>query len=414
MARRSALRDASRWIERLDARLLALPKEARRAILTVTVLLMIGQALPFVPRDVIDYSRLWPGQPIHQQALLGGDTVADIYQAKVTLNDVRDMYTKRLVAQDPIEAHWWSRQASAPYPPAALLTEAALFALGGRTSAGFYLMILALACVFIGLSMAYFVRTRWYLFPILYANCSYTALRFVGVQDCTYLIMLVAVAVALRFAQRRWQLSHALMALAITVKLSPLFYCTELPRMRRGTAALFVAIVAAGLALPILIWNNYLYIYTFSAGNKGHLSAHLSAPAVALPFAAVLWYVEARRGFDPEDRLGWSLVPFAMFLAVWTNATRHLLLPLFVPDKRGSRNVVAAIGLAAHSLFPSTIPVASILLILIGLLVLVLAGHLHAIGWKTVRHDARHPILTLRALAAPSALGGRYASHQAS
>jgi hypothetical protein len=111
----------------------------------------------------------------------------------------------------------------------------------------------------------------------------------------------------------------------------------------------------------------------------------------------VLWYIEQRRGFDLEDRLGWSLVPFTLFFAVWTNAARHLLLALLVPDKRGSRNIAAAIGLALHALFPVAIPIASLVSILIGLLAIIMAGHLRAIGWQTVRNDLRHPVLAWRA-----------------
>ena len=350
-------------------------------MLALTVGVMVLQALAWVPRDVIDYGRLPLLHRIAQkQQTFGSDTVADVYEARVVLHDVRDMYTKRLTPQTPLEAHYWSPAASAPYPPVALLIEAGLFALGGQTTAGFYLLILACAIAFLALSLLYFVRTRWYLFPLLYLNFSYFAERFAGVQDCTYLILLLVAVVALHLARARRPLAHVLMALAITIKLSPLYYVTELPRMPRRTAVLFVVIVAAGLILPILLWQNYLYIYTFGAGLKGHPSTRVAAVLLAIPFAALVWYVETRAGFDMEDRIGWGLVPMSLFLAVWTNAARHLLLVLLVPDKRGWRNVSMAVALAAHTLLPSRIPLGSSMSIAIGLLVLILLGHL----WRIV------------------------------
>ena len=73
---------------------------------------------------------------------------------------------------------------------------------------------------------------------------------------------------------------------------------------------------------------------------------------MVIPFAIVLRYVETRLGFDWEDRLGWGLVPFALLLALKMNVARHLLIVLLVPDKRGLRNIAAAVGLAVPAIFP--------------------------------------------------------------
>ena len=353
----------------------------RNAVLALTVIAMVLQALPWVPRDVLDYSRLPLLDRIPQkQQTIGSDTTADAYEARVVLHDVSDMYVKRETEQTPFEASRWSRAASAPYPPSVLLVEAALFALGGRTATGFYLLILGCAIAFLTLSLLYFVRTRWYLFPLLYLNFSYIGERFAGVQDGTYLIMLVTVVIALHLARARRPIAHLLMALAITMKLSPLFYVTEMPAMTRRIAVAFAAIVAAGLVLPYFVWENYAYIYTFGAGLKGHPSTRVAAVLIAVPFAAMLRYVETHAGFDLEDRIGWDMVPMSLFLALWTNAARHLLLPLLVPDKRGWRNVTAAAVLALHAAFPSRIPLGSTLTIATGLLALILGGHV----WRIV------------------------------
>ena len=365
-----------RWVGRLDARLLAVPRRARILILAGTIAAMIWQALPAVPRDVVDLSRAPLLHHINQQATYGTDTIADIYESKVVINDVSDMYTKRGVEQTPLEARTWSKEASAPYPPAALLAEAALFAAAGRTSAGFYLAIVALACVFLGLSLFYFLETRWYLFPMLYLNFTYIGQRFVGVQDCSYLVMLVVVMAALLLARARRPLAHVLMAAAITIKLSPLFYTIELARMRRRTAAACVAVLFVGLVLPYFVWENYLYIYSFAASLKGQPSSRIGAIAAAVPFAALVAYVEARLGFDMEDRIGWGLVPFAMYLAIRMNVARHLLLVLLVPDKRGWRNVAVALGLAAYTVCRGALPLGSVLSIVNGLLLLILIGYL--------------------------------------
>ena len=57
-----------------------------------------------------------------------------------------------------------------------------------------------------------------------------------------------------------------------------------------------------------------------------------------------------------EDRIGWSLVPFAMFVGIKMRVARHLLVVLLVPDKRGPRNIVAAIGLALYAVAPRSVP----------------------------------------------------------
>jgi hypothetical protein len=116
----------------------------------------------------------------------------------------------------------------------------------------------------------------------------------------------------------------------------------------------------------------------------------------------MLAYTDMRRGFDWEDRIGWCLLPFAMFLAFKMNAARHLMIVLLVPDKRGIRSAVAAAALAVPVLLPGDVrfnasaPVATLLLIL------VLASALQPIGWKKIRDDLRRPLATLRLMFRPT------------
>ena len=332
----------------------------KKLVIALTVVVMIGTSLPNIPRASVDFSGLPLLGRIDQFETHGTDTIADMYEAKVVVNDPLDMYTKAKLAQTPLEAATWSKEASAPYPPVMLLTMAGLYAVGEAIGVGYYGMILALAVMFLGLSLWYFLATRWYLFPLLYLNFVYVSHRFVYVQDGSYLVMLVVVIGALLLGRARHPSSHALMAVATTMKLSPLYYAKNVFVMTRPIAVAFVSILAAGLVLPYFIWENYLYIYQYGYELRGDWSGAVGALAVVGPFALLLSYVETRLNFDREDRIGWGLVPFAMFLALKLNAPRHLLLVLLVPDKRSLRNVAAAVGLTLHTLFPSAIRFGSV------------------------------------------------------
>jgi hypothetical protein len=262
-------------------------------------------------------------------------------------------------------------------------------------------MILGLACLFVALLVVYFLRTRWYLFPLLYLNFFYFSQRFVYTQDNTYLVMLVVVMAALMLARRRHESCHALMALAITMKLSPVYDGKNVLGMKRGTGVLFV-----GLLLPYFIWDNYFYIYRYGNQLKGNWLSAVGAFVVVMPFTVILWYVETRLGFDLEDRAGWGLVPFVMFLGLEMDVARHLLIVLLVPDKRGVRNIAAAAGLGLPELFPNFIRFNSSLSIATAVLVLGLIGDVEKIGWAVVRNDLRHPMRTAGMMLAKVELKG--------
>ena len=199
----------------------------------------------------------------------------------------------------------------------------------GSDGLEFYGMILLLAALFVALSLWYFLNTRWYPIPPD-LNFAYFGYRFVYVQDVSYLAMLVVVIIALVLARRRREASHILMALAITMKLSPAAYAREILTMRRGLAMIFAAILFAGFVLPYFIWDNYLTIFTFHDEVKGNIYDTVAAVVLVVPFTIVLWYVEYRLGFDMEIRIGWSLVPFAMFVCIKIRVARHLLIVLLV------------------------------------------------------------------------------------
>ena len=380
----------------IDAALLAVPNRVKSPRCRCHGRRNGGRIHPQRASTYFDYSRVPLLSGIQQRETYGTDSISDMYGAKVVLNDPSDMFTKERLAQTPLEAATWSKEASAPYPPAVLLAEAGLYAFGEWSGIGFYGVILGLAFVFLSLSCYYFLKTRWYLFPVLYLNFSYFSYRFVYVQDNTYLVMLVVIMAALFLARARREICHALMAVAIIIKLSPLYYVKNVLTMRRPTAVVFVAILLAGLVLPYFVWDNYLYIYRYGNDLKGDWASAAASLVFMVPFAIVLWYVEVRLGFDMEDRIGWGLVPFAMLLGLKMNSARHLLIVLLVPDKRGIRNVAAAIGLAFPFLFPSLVAFNSALLISTAVLCIGLVFYLDQIGWDVVRDDFRHPRRTAK------------------
>lgn len=382
------------WLAGVDQTLLRAPRAVRTGAFVLTAVVMVGTALPHVPRQIVDFRGVPMLSTLQRHDRYGNDTIGDGYEARVVLNDWRDMYTKTKVEMTALEAATWPKEACAPYPPAVLLAEAGLYALGTWSGIGFYGSMLTLAVVFVVVSARYFLETRWYLFPALYLNFAYFSERFVYVQDCSYLVVLTVVMAALHFARRGHAATHALVALATVMKLSPLYYVANLGTMRRRDAMLYMAIIVAGLVLPYLVWENYLYIFQYNAELKGDWDNAAAALVAVIPFALVLRYVETRLQFDWEDRVGWALVPFALLLALKMNAARHLLIMLLVPDKRGIRNIAAAIGLAVPVIFG--VPFNSSLGFAALVLVSGLTYYLRQIGWERVQLDLRTPLHTLQ------------------
>ena len=309
------------------------------------------------------------------------------------------MYTKAALEQTPLEASLWTKEASAPYPPAVRLVHAAMLAVGTRMGVGFYGLTLLLALFFLATSAWYFLQTRWYLFPALYLNFGYFSDRFVYVQDGSYLVMLACVMAALLVARRRRNTAALLMAVATTMKFLPLTYARYVPRMPRPAAWGYCAIVVAGLIAPWFIWEDYLSIYWFASDRKGNDWLDIAgALLLVAPFTLVLWYVEDRLAFPDDERIGWSLVPFALLVGLLTNSGRHLLIALIVPDRRAGRNVAAVVGLTLYSVLPGVVRIGSLVYITLAVLCVVLSCYLNQIGWQVVRNDVRHPWRTLRLL----------------
>jgi len=162
----------------LDTLLLRAPRRLQYAIVALTFVGMILTSLPHVPRVYVDYADVPLLAQVAQPDTYGSDTIGAMYVAKVALNDVADLYAREHVEQTALERATWSKEASAPYPPATLLGFAALYAAGEWTGVGYYGAVLVLAGVFLAMSAWYFLDSRWYLFPALYANFAYFGERF--------------------------------------------------------------------------------------------------------------------------------------------------------------------------------------------------------------------------------------------
>src|SRR5262245_29811791 len=126
------------WVAGLDRALLRSPRALRTALYLLTAGVMVATALTHIPRQVVDLGG-WPlFGSLQRHDTYGPDTIGDGYEARVVLNDWRDMYTKTRLEMTPLEAATWSKEACAPYPPALLLAEAGLYALGTWLGIGFY------------------------------------------------------------------------------------------------------------------------------------------------------------------------------------------------------------------------------------------------------------------------------------
>jgi hypothetical protein len=250
--------------------------------------------------------------------------------------------------------------------------------------------------VFVVQAALYCLATRWYVFPLLGVSGVYFGYRFTYVQDCTYLILLVAVMAALELAKRRSTAAHLLMAFAIAVKVSPLYYATNLPRMRPWTATAFLAALVAAFVLPYFVLDHYLYIFTFQNEIKGGGWRMVGALVVSVPFAILLAYVSVRRGFDLEDRIGWGVLPLAMLLAFNLNVARHLLVVLLVPDKRARRTAAAATAMAIYYMSFGLLRLNSALPISVALLYAILVYELTQVPRLQVQSDLSHPLRSLR------------------
>src|SRR5438132_7982709 len=84
----------------------------RRLVIGLSMVAIALLWTQYVPRQYLDYSHVSGFDRIRQYGTYGPDTLSDMYESRVVLHDVLDMYTKTHTDQTAEEAATWSREES--------------------------------------------------------------------------------------------------------------------------------------------------------------------------------------------------------------------------------------------------------------------------------------------------------------
>ena len=131
--------------------------------------------------------------------------------------------------------------------------------------------------------------------------------------------MLVVIMAALFLARARREACHALMAVAISMKLAPLYYVKNVLTMRPRTAVVFVAILL-GACAAYFVWDNYVHL-PLRQRPQGRLGLGRGVACVRCRSrsSSGMW-----RWLDFDRKTASvGLVLFAMLLALKMNTARH-------------------------------------------------------------------------------------------
>jgi len=79
------------WLASLDQALLRAPRALRTGAFVLTAVVMAATSLPHVPRHIVDFRGVPMLSSLQRHESYGNDTIADGYEARVVLNDWRDM-----------------------------------------------------------------------------------------------------------------------------------------------------------------------------------------------------------------------------------------------------------------------------------------------------------------------------------
>ncbi|MBN1390756.1 MAG: hypothetical protein JXA22_08965 [Candidatus Thermoplasmatota archaeon] len=400
---------------RMDRKLLFASKKMKTLVIVLTILFILIVRVWFIPGEVIDLGRM------NRQENLGGDFFADNYTGKVVLNDPLDMYTKEKVDLNGREASYWEKEECSPYPPLAMFILGGLHFIGDLTGIELIGVVYLLELSFVVMVLIYCLKTRWYLFPLIMLNV-FAPHRVYTMNGTTNLLVLMFMMAALLAAKHRRSISHHLVAMATCSKFMTVFYADNVFRMPRKQAMVYVGILVAGLVLPIFIFDNYLYIYSFHA-TRGysfvsslfdHFGISMSdtiaivltwtVPSIlTIFFTILLFYIENRLGYDWEERVGWSGVPFALFIGLRLLTVRFLFLMLLLPDKRGTRTfLVFLLSIVHMTLFFLDVRRFAVDgiwgLSTISLFTLFIFLLLGKVGWGTLKKDLGSPVFTVKEL----------------
>ena len=250
----------------------------------------------------------------------------------------------------------------APYPPAALLPRRGSMP-WSATGIGFYGMVLLLAALFLALSPGISCRhgvTCFRSVPELHATAIASSTQTTCIRDARRGRELI-------LACSRRDASHLLMALAITMKLSPAA-CAADPNMPPHGGDLLPS--CSPVSCPAFHLG-YLYIFTFHEQIKA-ISRHGRGGRACLPSRSCCVRRNATR-FDREDDA--VVVPFAMFLGIKMRVVPpadRALVPTRGPAQHRGRHRPGALRRGSGS---SSIRITTVLLFA------VLAHYLWRIGW---------------------------------
>ena len=354
-SRSPRLQALARW----DAWLLARPWSVRGLVLGLTLAFAVIVRLSYVPASYHDFG------PLNRGVDYGCDYYSDAYGARAVYNHPTDMYTRRLTEQTRPEMYWPKRSV-APYPPAELFLLAGAHALGEASGVGLYGVLIGMDFLLMGLMLAYALKVRWYLFPLLYTNV-FLAYRFWGIGSLNGLLVVFFLMLGVLLARSRPNAAILSAVFAVCLKLTPVFFLTNFLRFRRATALAATALLLAGFVVPLFVFENYRYIYGFHAtrdigpivralgalGVSGGQAATLAAVAgwvmplvVGGTFSLVLLYAQYKLDFTWEDRIGWAAAPFSLLFSMRTLSMRTLFEAMTLPDRRHARSLwIFAMGL---------------------------------------------------------------------
>ena len=343
---------SSTRLARWDAWLLARPWSVRALVLGLTLAFAVVVRLSYVPVSYHDFGWLNRGTDY------GCDYYSDAYGARTVYNHPADMYTRRLTEQTRPEMYWPKRSV-APYPPAELFLLAGAHALGEATGVGIYGVLIGVDFLLMALILAYALKVRWYLFPLLYTNV-FLAYRFWGIGSLNGLSVVFFLMLGVLLARSRPNAAILSAAFAVCLKLTPVFFLTNFLRFRRATALAAAALLVTGFVLPLFVFENYRYIYGFHAtrdigpivralgtlGVSGEHAATLAAVsgwvlplAVGGTFSLVLLYAQYKLDFTWEDRIGWAAAPFSLLFSLRMLSMRTLFEAMTLPDRRLARSL---------------------------------------------------------------------------
>jgi hypothetical protein len=397
--------EGSTRLVRSDRWLLTRPPAVRAVVLALTVAFAVVVRLSYVPASYHDFGWLNRGTDY------GCDYYSDAYGARTVFNHPLDMYTRRLTEQTRAETYW-SKRAVAPYPPAELFMLAGAHAVGEATGVGLFGVLMGVDFLLMALVLAYSLRERWYLFPLVYSNV-FLAYRFWGIGSLNGLYVVLFLMLGMFVAKARPNSAILSAVFAVCLKLTPVFFLTNFLRFRRATAVAAGALLFAGFVLPFFVFENYRYIYGFHAtrdiapivhvlgllGLSGPHAATLAAIAGwVLPltigglFALVLLYAQYRLEFTWEDRIGWAAAPFSLLFSLRMLSMRTLFEAMSLPDRRVVRSLwLFGMGIVDMLLRAARVgrTVQDGVWDACGLLGLVLISRhwLRAIGRETIRAD---------------------------